>query len=91
MRFCVILLTVGALAGCTGVRSYSRATPSPNPDAFACAAKQLKEMGYKLELEDSVGGLVQGRREVTGIMETARKGAALATEVLTVGLAGGSR
>jgi hypothetical protein len=73
------------------MRSYSRGTIAPLSSAYSCAAQQLKAMGYTLELQDSVGGLVQGRREITGIVETARKGAAVATEVLTAGLAGGKR
>lgn len=73
------------------MRTYARTTLAPLSDAYTCAAYQLEELGYTLELEDPVGGLVQGRRMITGLVETARKGAAKATEVITVGLAGGSR
>src|SRR5690606_36435780 len=40
---------------------------------------------------DSVGGALQGRREITGIREAARGAAAAATELITIGLAGGKR
>lgn len=85
------LLLFAALAGCTGPRSFSRGTTSPLPDAFACAERQLRQMGYALALVDSVGGLLQGQREITGIREAARRGASAATEVITAGLAGGAR
>ena len=48
-------------------------------------------MEYEVVLADSVGGLLQGRREITGITEAARGAAAAATELITVGLAGGKR
>lgn len=83
------LVLIAALAGCAGPRSYSRSTMSPLPDAFACATRQLEAMGYTLALVDSIGGVVQGHREITGLREAARRGAASATEVITVGLAGG--
>lgn len=83
------ILLLATLAACAGPRSFSRATVSPLPDAFACAARELGEMGYTLALVDSIGGVVQGQREITGIREAARRGAASATEVITVGLAGG--
>lgn len=79
------------LAACSGVRTYARTTLAPLSDAYTCAAGQLKELGYTLDLDDPVGGLAQGRRRITGLVESARKGAAKATEVITVGLAGGSR
>lgn len=85
-----ISLLLILLGGCSGVRSYSRSTPTPLADAYACAVRQLKEMGYTLELEDSVGTLAQARREITGFVERARRGAATATRVITVGLAGGA-
>jgi len=91
MRALVPLLCVGLLASCTPPRSYLRATPYPLPDAFACARIQLEELEYEIVLADSVGGLLQGQREITGIREAARRGAAAATEVVTVGLAGGKR
>ena len=64
---------------------------APLSDAYTCAVYQLQEMGYSLELEDPVGGLVQGRREITGFVETTRRGAARVTEVITIGIAGGNR
>lgn len=86
----IIALTAFTTA-CSGLRTYSRGTLAPLEDAFACAARELEKMGYSLALSDSVGGIVQGQREITGITETARRGAAAATEVLTAGLAGGKR
>ena len=91
MRTTTPLLALSLLAGCAGVRSYTRSTPSPLTITYACAAKQLHDLGYKVEIEDSVGGLAQARREITGIVETARRGAAVATKVITAGLAGGER
>lgn len=91
MRSFFAMVALLLLSGCGGLRSYTRSTVAPLTDAYACATRNLREMGYRLVLEDSVGGLVQGRREITGLVETARKGAAAATEVLTVGLAGGKR
>jgi hypothetical protein len=91
MRSLLSLLVLVSLAGCGGFRTYTRATLAPLGDAFSCAAYQLERMGYTLELSDSVGGVVQARREITGLTEAARRGAAVATEVLTVGLAGGKR
>jgi hypothetical protein len=90
-RSLLSLLVLVALVGCGGFTTYTRATLAPLGDAFSCAAYQLERMGYTLELSDSVGGVVQARREITGLTETARRGAAVATEVLTVGLAGGKR
>lgn len=91
MRWTAWLVLSLVFTGCTGVRSYSRGTLAPLMDAFTCSAQQLEAMNYKIELADSVGGLLQGRREITGLTESARRGAAKATEVLTVGLAGGQR
>src|SRR5690606_38442743 len=86
-----LLLLALLLSACSGVRSYSRSTLAPLTDAFTCSAQQLEAMEYEIELADSIGGLLQGRREITGLTESARRGAAAATEVLTAGLAGGRR
>lgn len=91
MRTLLPLCVLALLTGCAGVRSYARGTPAPLPAAYQCAARELVARGYELELQDSVGGLVQGRREITGLVETARRGAAVGVELLTVGLAGGKR
>lgn len=63
----------------------------PLPDAFECALTQLRALEYDIVLADTIGGLLQGRRELTGIREAARRGAAAATELITAGLAGGKR
>jgi hypothetical protein len=63
----------------------------PLPDAFECALEQLHTLEYDIVLADTIGGLLQGRRELTGIREAARRGAAAATELITAGLAGGKR
>ena len=86
LLFCLI-----ALAGCSAPRSYTRPVPYPLRDAFSCALEQLQTLEYSVVLADTVGGLLQGRREITGIREAARRGAAAATEVITAGLAGGKR
>jgi hypothetical protein len=91
MRTTAPALALTLLAGCAGVRSYTRSTPTPLPTTYVCATRQLEGLGYKIEIEDSVGGLAQARREITGIVETARRGAAVATKVITAGLAGGGR
>jgi len=83
-----LLLAFGA---CAAPRTYTRATPFPLRDAFACALSQIQTMEYEVVLADTVGGLLQGRREITGIREAARRGAAAATEVITVGLTPGPR
>ena len=85
---CGLLLVA---AGCGGTRTYMRGTLAPLSDVYTCAAYQLTELGYDLALQDSVGGLVQGRRQITGFVETARRGAARARRVVTGGLAGGPR
>lgn len=89
-RLCLLPVLL-LLAGCAGVRSFSRSTPAPLADAYTCAARQLRGLGYRIVLEDSVGGVAQARREITGLVETARRGAAVATKVITAGLAGGER
>lgn len=89
MRRLLPILALAALGACSGPRSYTRPTLAPLPDAFACAREELRALGYETELVDSVGGLLQGHREITGIREAARRGASAATEVITVGLAGG--
>jgi hypothetical protein len=91
MRRLLSLLLLLSVTGCGGFRTYTRATLAPLGDAFVCASTQLEQMGYVVELRDSVGGVVQARREITGITEAARRGAAVATEVITIGLAGGKR
>ncbi|MEX2584105.1 MAG: hypothetical protein WD766_12565 [Gemmatimonadota bacterium] len=92
MRPLLPLLSLIVLtAACSAPRSYTRATPLPLPDAFSCALDQLEELDYQVVLADTVGGLLQGQRELTGIREAARRGAAAATELITVGLAGGKR
>jgi len=63
----------------------------PLPDAFECALTQLRALEYDIVLADTIGGLLQGRRELPGIREAARRGAAAATELITAGLAGGKR
>jgi hypothetical protein len=90
-RTLVACLGLALLAGCSGARSFTRGTPLPIPEAFACASNQLEQLGYAIVLADTVGGMLQGHREITGIRETARRGAAAATEMITVGLAGGKR
>lgn len=89
MRRLLPILILAALTGCAGPRAYTRATVAPLQDAFACAARELQLLEYETVLVDSVGGLLQGHREITGIREAARRGASAATEVITVGLAGG--
>jgi hypothetical protein len=79
------------LGGCAAPGSYTRPTPFPLAGAFVCAHEQMRDLEYEIVLADTVGGLLQGRREITGIRETARRGAAAATEVITAGLAGGRR
>lgn len=91
MKRLVLLLLMAGIAGCAGVRSYTRTTPVPLTNAYDCAVDVLGRLGYSVELQDSVGLLVQGRREITGIVESARRGAAAATDLITVGLAGGKR
>ena len=91
MRPLGILLCIGLLAGCSGVRTYTRTTPVPLATSYECTLDALERLGYNVELQDSVGMLVQGRREITGLVETARRGAAAATDLITVGLAGGKR
>ena len=63
----------------------------PLANSYRCALDAMQRLGYSVELQDSVGLLVQGRREITGLVETARRGAAAATDLITVGLAGGKR
>jgi hypothetical protein len=91
MRALFPLVLLLLIAACSAPRSYTRATPYPLADAFSCALRQLQEMEYTVVLADTVGGLLQGQREITGIRESARRGAAVATEVITAGLAGGKR
>jgi hypothetical protein len=91
MRALLTLFFLTVLAACSAPRSYTRPTPFPLTDAFACARAQLEQLEYDVVLADSIGGLLQGHREITGIREAARKGAAAATEMITVGLAGGKR
>jgi hypothetical protein len=91
MRVTLPILLLILVSACSAPRSYTRATPYPLRDAFSCALAQMSSMDYEIVLADTVGGLVQGRREITGIREAARRGAAAATEVITVGLAGGKR
>ena len=91
LRAISLLGLVAVLGACSAPRSYTRPTPFPLSDAFSCAYEQMAAMEYEIVLADTVGGLLQGRREITGIGETARRGAAAATELITVGLAGGRR
>jgi hypothetical protein len=84
------LLLLAVLAGCAGQRTFSGPVAAPLPDAFACAENQLVELEYALVLVDSIGGLLQGHRAITGIREAARRGASAATEIVTIGLAGGT-
>ncbi|MQA91070.1 MAG: hypothetical protein GEU90_12660 [Gemmatimonas sp.] len=80
-----------AAAACSPPTSYTRETPFPLPAAFDCALAQLQGLQYDIVLADTIGGILQGRRELTGIREAARRGAAVATELITAGLAGGKR
>jgi hypothetical protein len=91
MRSLLSLLLLVLLSGCAGFRTYTRSTLVPVEQLFACAAGQLEQMGYVVTLSDPQGGVVQGQREITGLTETARRGAAAATEIVTIGLAGGKR
>jgi len=91
MRKLLALSALILLGACSAPRSYTRSTPLPLAGAFSCALDQLHTLEYDIVLADTVGGLLQGRREITGIREAARRGAAAATEVITVGLAGGKR
>lgn len=79
------------LAACAAPRTYTRAAPFPLTSTFDCALRQMNELEYEIVLADTVGGILQGRREITGLTEAARRGAAAATEILTAGLAGGKR
>lgn len=89
MRRLPLLLLLGLLAACAGLRSYSRGSAASMRDLLTCALQELERSGYEPVLVDSVGGLLQGHREITGIRESARRGAAAATGVITGGLAGG--
>lgn len=91
MRRLGLLFCLLFVAGCSGVRSFTRTTPMPLSHSYLCAVDAMERLGYTVELQDSVGLLVQGRREITGLVETARRGAAAATDLITVGLAGGKR
>jgi hypothetical protein len=91
MRALSLLLILVTASACSAPRTYTRATPFPLRDAFACALTQMEGLEYSVVLADTVGGILQGRREITGFREAARRGAAAATEVITVGLAGGRR
>jgi hypothetical protein len=91
MRSLLSLLLLISVVGCGGFRTYTRATLAPLGNAFSCAASELERMDYVVELRDSVGGVVQAQREIKGLTESARRGAAAATEVITAGLAGGKR
>lgn len=91
MKRLTLLISLVTVAGCSGVRSYTRTTPMPLSHSYHCAVDALERLGYTVELQDSVGLLIQGRREITGFVETARRGAAAATDLITVGLAGGKR
>lgn len=88
-RLLLLVVLLGSLTACAGPRAYSRSTRSALSDAVACASDQLESMGYTLVLADTIGGLLQGHREITGLRESARRGASAATEVITAGLAGG--
>lgn len=89
--FLPLLVLLVLLSACAAPRSYTRPTPYPLGTAFACAIAQLQELEYEVVLADSLGGLLQGQREITGIREAARRGAAAATDLITVGLAGSKR
>jgi hypothetical protein len=92
MRSILLIVSLALIAAaCAAPRSYTRGTPFPLRDAFDCALAQLQTMEYEVVLADTVGGLLQGRREIRGIRETARRAGAAATEVITVGLAPGPR
>lgn len=91
MRAIIALIIVVLLGACAAPRTYTRATPYPLGDAFACALEQMRTLEYDIVLADTIGGVLQGRREITGIREAARGAAAAATELITIGLAGGKR
>jgi hypothetical protein len=46
------------LAACSAPRTYTRATPYPLPDAFACAEEQLRDMDYTIVLADTAQALL---------------------------------
>src|SRR5690348_3762717 len=83
MRSFALVCTLFLLAGCNGPRTYLRSTLAPLSDAYSCGLNQLKELGYAVELDDPVGAVAQGRREITGLVETARGGAARAIGAVT--------
>jgi hypothetical protein len=91
MRSLLVIVGLALLASCAAPHTYTRATPYPLGDAFTCALDQMRGMEYEIVLADTIGGLLQGRREITGIREAARGAAAAATELITIGLAGGKR
>lgn len=91
MRAIFVIFTCLLLGACGAPGAYTRATAFPLAGAFACAQEQMTTMDYEIVLADSVGRLLQGRREITGIRESARRGAAAATELITVGLTAGPR
>lgn len=91
MRTFLLVVGLALLGACAAPRTYIRATPYPLADAFTCALEQMQSMEYQIVLADTVGGALQGRREITGIREAARGAAAAATELITIGLAGGKR
>lgn len=88
VALCCLLAVAG---GCSGTRTYTRGTLAPLSDVYTCAAFQLTELDYALALQDSIGGLVQGRRQITGFVESARRASARARRVVTGGLAAGPR
>ena len=74
MRILLVVAGLLLLGACAAPRTYIRETPYPLVDAFACALEQMRSMDYQIVLADSVGGALQGRREITGIREAARGG-----------------
>ena len=91
MRPVALLCVLFLVAGCGGSRTFARPTLAPLSDAYSCGVNQLKELGYSLELDDPVGRVAQGRREIRGFVERVRRGAAKAGGAVTLGVAGGSR
>lgn len=91
MRTVLLFGLLFGLAACSAPRTYTRPTPYGLRDAYSCALAQMQALEYEVVLADTVGGIVQGRRRITGIREAARRGAAAATEVITAGLTAGPR
>lgn len=67
MRILAIATVFASIAGCVAPPAvYVGTTPSPTDAAYACALRQVNELGYTVIAADKASGFISGMKQTFG-------------------------